>query len=192
MTDAFHRLYTVAEDTLDPDDNIFTRIATRVGPKYQCVPTQYLGPAAAEVTPSGKRPYRSPEYLVDQCLGDDQLPARGGDDTMEVLSNVVHMSDEDGMFISSQQEHQLIFLDPPVEKSMCHSPHLCSQTNIAEVEEWKAKVWAKPEHAWHVDYLEEAIRRFSECTSSKAFPGVRLKNSVRPRKVRSDMTVQRS
>ena len=29
------RLYTVAEDTLDPDDLIFPRAATRVGHKYQ-------------------------------------------------------------------------------------------------------------------------------------------------------------
>lgn len=28
-------LYTVAEDTLDPDDPIYPRLATRVGPKFQ-------------------------------------------------------------------------------------------------------------------------------------------------------------
>lgn len=31
------RIYTVAEDTLDPDDPIFPRAATRIGTKFQCV-----------------------------------------------------------------------------------------------------------------------------------------------------------
>ena len=31
------RIYTIAEDTLDPDDPIFPRAATRVGTKFQAV-----------------------------------------------------------------------------------------------------------------------------------------------------------
>ncbi|KAM5536579.1 hypothetical protein V8D89_009674 [Ganoderma adspersum] len=63
-------LYTFAEDTLDPDDLIFPRAATRVGPKYQVtVPT---APGTAD------RP-------ID-------IEERGGDGTIEVLSLVHEMS----------------------------------------------------------------------------------------------------
>ncbi|KAL1663438.1 hypothetical protein GGF50DRAFT_116024 [Schizophyllum commune] len=60
-------LYTVAEDTLDPDDLIFPRTATRVGPKYQAVV-----PSAPEMQP----------------LIAPGIEQRGGDDTIEVLSAV--------------------------------------------------------------------------------------------------------
>ncbi|KAA1470162.1 hypothetical protein DENSPDRAFT_835896 [Dentipellis sp. KUC8613] len=62
-------LYTVAEDTLDPDDLIFPRAATRLGPKYQ-----------ATVPAVG-----SPR--------DPDLEERGGDATIEVLSRVDKMSE---------------------------------------------------------------------------------------------------
>ncbi|KAF8645071.1 hypothetical protein AX16_008129 [Volvariella volvacea WC 439] len=56
--------YTVPEDTLDPDDLIFPRIATRQGAKYQALVPSAPEPAAADI--------------------DD----RGGDDTVEVLGNI--------------------------------------------------------------------------------------------------------
>ncbi|KAI0794573.1 hypothetical protein C8Q74DRAFT_1366004 [Fomes fomentarius] len=63
-------LYTFAEDTLDPDDLIFPRAATRVGPKYQAnVPA---APGTAD------RP-------ID-------IEERGADATIEVLSLVNEMS----------------------------------------------------------------------------------------------------
>ncbi|OSD04730.1 hypothetical protein PYCCODRAFT_1433065 [Trametes coccinea BRFM310] len=62
-------LYTFAEDTLDPDDLIFPRAATRVGPKYQAnVPP---GPGVSD------RPA--------------DVEERGGDATIEVLSLVNEM-----------------------------------------------------------------------------------------------------
>ncbi|THH17442.1 hypothetical protein EW146_g3363 [Bondarzewia mesenterica] len=64
-------LYTVAEDTLDPDDLIFPRTATRMGPKYQAV-----------IPPLGS-------------LRDPELDERGGDATIEILSVVHKMSDAD-------------------------------------------------------------------------------------------------
>ncbi|KAI0675865.1 hypothetical protein C8Q78DRAFT_353648 [Trametes maxima] len=63
-------LYTFAEDTLDPDDLIFPRAATRVGPKYQA--TVPLAPGVAD------RPA--------------DIEERGGDGTIEVLSLVHEMS----------------------------------------------------------------------------------------------------
>ncbi|TBU61777.1 hypothetical protein BD310DRAFT_919862 [Dichomitus squalens] len=62
-------LYTFAEDTLDPDDLIFPRAATRVGPKYQV--SALAAPGTAE------RP-------ID-------IEERGGDTTIEVLSLVNEM-----------------------------------------------------------------------------------------------------
>lgn len=58
---------------------IFPRAATRIGPKYQSSVPQYIGPAPPEVIPSG----------------DDQLPARGGDSTIELLGNIVHMTEDE-------------------------------------------------------------------------------------------------
>ncbi|KAF9038560.1 hypothetical protein BJ165DRAFT_1416696 [Panaeolus papilionaceus] len=55
--------HTVAEDTLDPEDLIFPRTASRVGPKYQ-----------ANVPPQPD-PYNFPQEIEE----------RGGDNTVEVL-----------------------------------------------------------------------------------------------------------
>ncbi|KAH9945765.1 hypothetical protein B0H21DRAFT_860461 [Amylocystis lapponica] len=63
--------YTVAEDTLDPDDLIFPRSATRVGPKYQ---------ANVPLAPG-----------IDNVASTSELEERGGDATIEVLSLVVDM-----------------------------------------------------------------------------------------------------
>ncbi len=42
----------------------------------------------------------------------------------------------------------------------------------------------RPDDAFQVDYLEEAIRKFSEARVTGDFESVRLKSPVRPRKVR--------
>lgn len=64
--------YTVAEDTLDPDDLIFPRAATRVGPKYQV----------------GALPVPGDDPPAD-------IEERGDDTTIEVLSRVNEMSDQE-------------------------------------------------------------------------------------------------
>ncbi|KAF5351332.1 hypothetical protein D9758_008025 [Tetrapyrgos nigripes] len=61
--------YTVAEDTLDPEDNIFPRTATRVGPKYQ---SNFPENGSAHIGPG--KPSTDEE--------------RGEDRTIEVLSAV--------------------------------------------------------------------------------------------------------
>jgi hypothetical protein len=63
-------LHTVAEDTLDPDDLIFPRATTRLGPKYQ-----------------------APIPAKDSAR-DPDIQERGGDATVEVLSLVHEMSDK--------------------------------------------------------------------------------------------------
>ncbi|KAG2075540.1 hypothetical protein BDR04DRAFT_1091037 [Suillus decipiens] len=97
--------YTVAEDTLDPDDLIFPRSATRVGPKYQAtVPTTLDVPSPSD-----------PEQ-------------RGGDYTVEVLSAINTLTDEE----------------------------------IAEMEAWKVVLSRNQEKLHSVDWLTEALRRFSQ------------------------------
>ncbi|ELU44273.1 ZNF1 protein [Rhizoctonia solani AG-1 IA] len=74
-------LYTVAEDTLDPDDLIFPKAATRVGARYQAV----VGPWVAPDTNASPQPSQIP----------DGVPERGGDDTIEMMSVIVSMSEEE-------------------------------------------------------------------------------------------------
>ncbi|KXN90670.1 SANT domain-containing protein 2 [Leucoagaricus sp. SymC.cos] len=66
--------YTVAEDTLDPEDLIFPRTATRQGPKYQ-----------ANV-PSAPDPYNHPPDIDE----------RGGDNTVEVLGIINSLTEAEG------------------------------------------------------------------------------------------------
>ncbi|KIK96767.1 hypothetical protein PAXRUDRAFT_825597 [Paxillus rubicundulus Ve08.2h10] len=109
--------YTVAEDTLDSDDLIFPRAATRVGPKYQAaIPP--LAETASPAKDSGNSP--QPQNLSE---GEE----RGGSHTIEVLSIVNSLTDEE----------------------------------VAELEEWKAALTRKSEELHSVDWLSEAIRRFS-------------------------------
>ncbi|KAH9944958.1 uncharacterized protein BXZ73DRAFT_95950 [Epithele typhae] len=75
-------LYTFAEDTLDPDDLIFPRAATRVGPKFQAT--------------------------VPPTTGTDDRPKdveeRGGDATIEVLSLVNEMDEQDAANYEKQKD----------------------------------------------------------------------------------------
>ncbi|KAJ8473751.1 hypothetical protein ONZ51_g7685 [Trametes cubensis] len=75
-------LYTFAEDTLDPDDLIFPRAATRVGPKYQ-----------ANVPPSPSTADRPTD-----------VEERGGDATIEVLSLVNAMSPAEAEALEKQKQ----------------------------------------------------------------------------------------
>jgi hypothetical protein len=64
----------------DPDDLIFPKAATRVGARYQAV----VGPWVS----SGSR---TPQ--LNQTP--DGVPERGGDDTIEMMSIIVSMSEEE-------------------------------------------------------------------------------------------------
>ncbi|KAH9832546.1 uncharacterized protein C8Q71DRAFT_258205 [Rhodofomes roseus] len=84
-------LYTVAEDTLDPDDLIFPRAATRVGPKFQVVVPSAPGPESS-ASAAGRQFPRRKCVVADVSAG---LEERGGDATIEVLSLVNEMSEEE-------------------------------------------------------------------------------------------------
>ncbi|KAG8995660.1 putative PHD type zinc finger protein with BAH domain-containing protein [Tulasnella sp. JGI-2019a] len=124
-------LYTVADDTLDPDDMIWPRAATRIGAKFQSALPNYLGP------------WSDTEPRVA-----DDIPPRGVDNTVELLGNIVHMSEDE----------------------------------VAKVEACKIKLLSKPEQAYNVDYLVEAIRKLSDAWTSGEFDDVKIKSPTRSRK----------
>ena len=74
---------------MDPDDLIFPRAATRVGPKYQVTVPPFgepIPPVTANSTSSGASVTNLPPE-----------EERGGDSTIEVLSVVNHWKDDEGM-----------------------------------------------------------------------------------------------
>ena len=73
---------------VDPDDLIFPRAATRVGPKYQAV----IPSLSAMVSSSVSDDALPPQSVVD---GDQ----RGGDNTVEVQSLINSLTDEEGAHI---------------------------------------------------------------------------------------------
>ncbi|KIY44946.1 hypothetical protein FISHEDRAFT_50335 [Fistulina hepatica ATCC 64428] len=79
-------LYTVAEDTVDPDDLIFPRTATRVGPRYQA---NVAVSRAAAPPPGIFFLLRLPRHHVTFY---NSVEERGGDATTEVLSIVNTLS----------------------------------------------------------------------------------------------------
>jgi hypothetical protein len=102
------RQYTIAEDTLgnirsflfkriltsriDPDDLIFPRVATRVGPKFQA--NVGNSPIADTTAPLGTIVIEGlSSWINHPFVGADE---RGGPSTVEAMSLVNQMSEEEG------------------------------------------------------------------------------------------------
>ena len=85
----------MAEDTLDPDDPIYPRLATRVGPKYQA--TVGNAPDMDMTAPLGKLKTSAGIIPTNNSLvvGPDD---RGENNTVESMSLVCHMDEEQGDF----------------------------------------------------------------------------------------------
>lgn len=73
---------------VDPDDLIFPRAATRVGPKFQAAIPSLSAMASSSISDDAL----PPKTVVDGVQ-------RGGDDTVEVLSIVNSLTDEEGAHI---------------------------------------------------------------------------------------------
>ncbi|KAI0042738.1 hypothetical protein FA95DRAFT_1590696 [Auriscalpium vulgare] len=114
-------LYTVAEDTLDPDDLIFPRTTTRVGPKYQ-------------VTIPAMSTARDPE-----------LEERGGDATIEVLSVVLRIPEDE------------------VRELEARKARLTSKVEVSSSVDWLTEVVRRLSDAWLND------REFSTVNMSNPF-----------------------
>ncbi|KAJ7255431.1 PHD-zinc-finger like domain-containing protein [Mycena haematopus] len=122
--------YTVAEDTLDPEDLIFPRAGTRLGPKFQANVS-----AEPELDPDINVPIFS-VYTSEQ-------DERGGDNTVEVLSAINILTE-------------------------------------SEVEVCKARLTSDKKLRVSVDWLTEAIHRFSVAAlAAKPLSSVSMKNPMR-------------
>jgi hypothetical protein len=64
----------------DPDDLIFPKAATRVGPRFQAV----VGPWTPQNSQGSPQPSQTP----------DGIPERGGEDTIEMMSVILTMTPE--------------------------------------------------------------------------------------------------
>jgi hypothetical protein len=82
----------------DPDDMIYVRAPTRVGKAHQAVIPAFGEPSFGQ---SSQRD--SPHFAVT-----DDAFTRGDDDTIELLSNVVHMPEELGEPFPLDQDSPLI------------------------------------------------------------------------------------
>ncbi|KAI0259433.1 hypothetical protein BC834DRAFT_833552 [Gloeopeniophorella convolvens] len=130
-------LHTVAVDTLDPDDLIFPRTTTRVGPKYQAsVP--------------GRETPRDPDTLE-----------RGGDATVEVLSSVHVMSPEKGALpqrvqrLTSKQalRTNVDWLSEAIRRFSEAHPDFStvSMSNVFRFEKWKTSETRYADREWDAD-----------------------------------------
>ncbi|KAF8757602.1 PHD-zinc-finger like domain [Rhizoctonia solani] len=81
LTDNLRLCETCEKWAPSPDDLIFPKAATRVGARYQAV----VGPWVAPDTNASPQPSQIP----------DGVPERGGDDTIEMMSVIVSMSEEE-------------------------------------------------------------------------------------------------
>ena len=89
---------------VDPDDLIFPRAATRVGPKYQVVVPSAPGSEPPPSTSGISKKIRCHAF-VDSFAG---LEERGGDSTIEVLSLVNEMSEDTGAWETSNFSLQIV------------------------------------------------------------------------------------
>ncbi|KAF8347972.1 hypothetical protein F5887DRAFT_881413 [Amanita rubescens] len=112
--------YTVAEDTLDPDDLIFPRTATRQGPKFQAV-----------VPPAPDHP-----------------DERGGDNTVEVLGNINSLTEAEveackrGLADDHDLQHNIDWLTEVIRRfsdaALAARPFTAVNINSpTRVEKWK-------------------------------------------------------
>ncbi|CAE6419711.1 unnamed protein product [Rhizoctonia solani] len=145
-------LYTVAEDTLDPDDLIFPKAATRVGARYQAVVGPWV-PPDAKVSP---QPSQTP----------DGIPERGGDDTVEMMSIIVSMSEE--QIATFHTFHQNLWSKPALRSgvdfleesarrySLQHLGMTQKFTGTTRPRKWQAK----DTRFWDKDWSQDEVEQF--------------------------------
>ena len=84
----------------DPDDLIFPRNPTRIGPKYQTVCPPCCNADSTQECKSSSCPdaWVWSHYIVSDIEepGHDMAFQRGGDLTIEIISSLCNLSEEDG------------------------------------------------------------------------------------------------
>ncbi|KAJ1306572.1 hypothetical protein OPQ81_007573 [Rhizoctonia solani] len=145
-------LYTVAEDTLDPDDLIFPKAATRVGARYQAVVGPWVSPDAKTSSQSNQTP--------------DGVPERGGDDTIEMLSIIVSMSEEEmaafhtfhqNLWSKPAMRYGVDFLEESARRySLQHLGITQKFSNTMRSRKWQTK----DSRFWDKDWTQEEVEQF--------------------------------
>ncbi|KAF8596772.1 hypothetical protein BDV93DRAFT_527878 [Ceratobasidium sp. AG-I] len=151
-------LYTVAEDTLDPDDLIFPKAATRVGARYQAV----VGPWVSQDSQASPQPSQAP----------DGIPERGGDDTIEMMSIIALMSQEKmnsfeafhrDLWPKLPMRYGVDFLEESVRRySLNHlgiSQRLTSTTRPRKWQPRDTRFWDKDWTPEEIDLFEKGIKQ---------------------------------
>ncbi|KAF8673463.1 PHD-like zinc-binding domain [Rhizoctonia solani] len=145
-------LYTVAEDTLDPDDLIFPKAATRVGARYQAV----VGPWVAPDTNASPQPSQIP----------DGVPERGGDDTIEMMSVIVSMSEEEQAAFNTF--HQNLWSKPAARNGVDFLEESARRYSLQYLDitqkfnsTTRPRKWqAKDTRFWDKDWTQDEIEQF--------------------------------
>ncbi|KAF8748005.1 PHD-like zinc-binding domain [Rhizoctonia solani] len=138
-------LYTVAEDTLDPDDLIFPKAATRVGARYQAV----VGPWVAPDTNASPQPSQIP----------DGVPERGGDDTIEMMSVIVSMSEEEQAAFNTF--HQNLWSKPAARNGVDFLEESARRYSLQYLDiTQKFNSTTRPERFWDKDWTQDEIEQF--------------------------------
>ncbi|CAE6484289.1 unnamed protein product [Rhizoctonia solani] len=145
-------LYTVAEDTLDPDDLIFPKAATRVGARYQAVVGPWI-PLDGKASPQPSQ-------------NSDGVPERGGDDTIEMMSIIVMMSEEQiaafhsfhqNLWSKSAMRYGVDFLEESARRySLQHLGITQKYNGTTRPRKWQAK----DTRFWDKDWTQDELEQF--------------------------------
>lgn len=168
-------LYTVAEDTLDPDDLIFPKAATRVGPRFQAV----VGPWIPQTPRTTPQPSQTP----------DGIPERGGDDTIEMMSIISNMPPEqmDGFETFHRQlwpkpimQRGVDFLEESARRySLNYLGVTQRYTSNTRPRKWQTR----DTRFWDKDWSQEEIEQFEKGIKQHG-PEIRaIKEGIRTRSV---------
>lgn len=145
-------LYTVAEDTLDPDDLIFPKAATRVGARFQAV----VGPWVSQDSQASPQPSQTP----------DGVPERGGDDTIEMLSIISSMAEE--QMAAFDNFHRNLWSKPAMRNGVDffeESARRYSLQHLGITQKFTAttrpRKWqTKDTRFWDKDWTQEEVEQF--------------------------------
>ncbi|CAE6467003.1 unnamed protein product [Rhizoctonia solani] len=145
-------LYTVAQDTLDPDDLIFPKAATRVGARYQAVIGPWVPPDSKNSSQANQIP--------------DGVPERGGDDTVEMMSIIVSMSEEEQAAFYSF--HQSLWSKPAARSGVDfweESARRYSLQHLGITQKFNSttrpRKWqAKDTRFWDKDWTQDEVEQF--------------------------------
>ncbi|QRV88660.1 Lid2 complex component snt2 [Ceratobasidium sp. AG-Ba] len=166
--------YTVAEDTLDPDDLIFPKAATRIGPRFQAVVSPWNPQNAQDPSQSNQTP--------------DGVLERGGDDTIEMMSIICNMTPEQSTFEAFHRQlwskpvmqHGVDFLEESARRYSLNHLGINQRVNSTT----RPRKWqTRDTRFWDKDWTSEEVEQFEKGIKQHG-PEIRaIKEGIRSRSV---------